>query len=260
MSFLESIQHGLEKASQEATRITKIQHLHNVVNDLTFKTSQQGQTLIAQAMDMYHNGRLGQGELVVICQQIATYQQQINEVQEEIQRLQQHENNPDQQAVPIAPPPTGYSAYPQDAPTQAYITPTAPLVQPDNPTYPIATSTEPPTILSAASQDIQTQMPPSSEEPQPKPHPAKKHVSHKASNAEAPGEDQTPAEAEATSTATPGSYAQGVLPPVYSPFAAQPGPTAESAEAEPAKPSKAHHSTKKAAAVTEDTTETPAQE
>src|SRR6266851_9665131 len=85
MSFLESIQHGLEKASQEAARITKIQHLHNVTTDLTFKASQQGQSLIAQAMDLYRSGHLAQGELAAVCQQITTYQQQINEVQEELQ-------------------------------------------------------------------------------------------------------------------------------------------------------------------------------
>ncbi len=34
MSFLESVQHGIEKASQEAARLAKIQHLHSVANDL----------------------------------------------------------------------------------------------------------------------------------------------------------------------------------------------------------------------------------
>src|SRR5258707_3751370 len=121
MSFLESIQHGLEKASQEASRITKIQHLHNVANDLSFKASQEGQTLITKALEMYHQGILAQGELVAICQQIATYQQQLNEVHEEIQRLQSDTGNEGQQApqppqpvqayAPGAVPP-GYPPYP----------------------------------------------------------------------------------------------------------------------------------------------------
>lgn len=253
MSFLESIQHGLEKASQEAARITKIQHLHNVVNDLSFKASQQGQTLVEQAMDMYHNGRLGQGELVVICQQIATYQQQINEVNEELQRLQQHENAADSPVPPIAPPPpTGYPAYPQDAPTQAYVVPTALLVQPDNSTYP--PSGEPPTSP-GTSQNIQENTPVPSE-PAPKPHAAKKHTTvHKESSA------PSPTEAEAAPAQAPGSYAQGVLPPVYSPFTAQPAPSPapESAEDEPTKPAQAHHRAKKADEPAE-TTEAPAQE
>lgn len=232
MSFLESIQHGLEKASQEASRITKIQHFHNVINDLTFKASQQGQTLIAQAMDMYHNGRLGQGELVVICQQIATYEQQINEIQGEIQRLQQHEESAPQAPIPPVPSPA-YSAYPQEAPT-------APLLQPSD-------NSEPPTVPAQASQVAQEASPP--------PAKPKRHAStHKESSTATPPE--APASTETPATSAPGSYAQGVLPPVYSPFAAAPAPTTdassatapneENAAATPAKP-KAHH-TKKAAA------------
>lgn len=234
MSFLESIQHGLEKASQEASRITKIQHFHNVINDLTFKASQQGQALIAQAMDMYHDGRLGQGELVVICQQIATYEQQINEIQGEIQRLQQHEDSAQQAPIPPVPPPA-YPAYPQATPTQAFMTPTAPL-QPND-------SSEPPTIPVEVSQVAQEASPP--------PAKPKRHTStHKESSAATPPE--TPASTETPATSAPGSYAQGVLPPVYSPFApatdtnSATAPHEENATATPAKP-KVHH-TKKAAA------------
>ena len=137
MSFLESIQHGLEKASQEAARITRIQHLHNISNDLTFKASQQGQALIVQAMDMYHNGHLGQGELVAICQQIATYQQQISEVQAELQRLRKPEDHAGEQAAPVAPSPTSYPAYPQATPPQAYAAGDAPTSYlPPQPSYP----------------------------------------------------------------------------------------------------------------------------
>ena len=123
MSFLESLQHGLEKASQEAARITKIQHLHNVVNDLTFKITQQGEKLIEQAMEMYRGGHLGQGELVAICQQIATYQQNISEVREELERLHQSGDDAGQQASPAAPP-----AQPVTQASTRGRTPTQPLV------------------------------------------------------------------------------------------------------------------------------------
>src|SRR5579885_2089203 len=130
MSFLESIQHGLEKASQQAARLTKIQHLHNVANDLNFKASQQGQNLVAKAMEMYHNGILAQGELTSICKQIADYQQQLNEVQEELQRLQSDE---EEQEIPAPPAPApGYAAYPPTAPGQVY----AGTVPPGYPAYP----------------------------------------------------------------------------------------------------------------------------
>ncbi|MEO7019503.1 MAG: hypothetical protein ABI234_05075 [Ktedonobacteraceae bacterium] len=239
MSFLESIQHGLEKASQEAARITKIQHLHNIVNDLTFKASEQGQALLAQAMDMYRNGHLGQGELVVICQQIATYQQQINEVNAELQRLHEPESNVEQQAAP----PAGYPANQQAAPTPAYAAPTAAL--PAQPYYP-APSSESPTKRAETSQDAQANVSSSSETPT---KPAeKKHVAvHKAASTE------LPAEAEPAPTTAPGSsYAHGSLPPIYSPFTAHPAPAVETAEAEPEKPSKVRHSTKKSVTVPEE--------
>lgn len=205
MSFLESIQHGLEKASQEAARLTKIQHLHNVINDLTFKTSQQGEKLIAQAMEMYHNGHLGQGELVAICQQIATYQQNINEVHEELERLHQSGESADQ--------PEDASAQPEaKAPARDKV-PTQPLV--------------------AAA-------PASPAEPA---HKASAPRKHAAAHTESAPDESAPAAAPATGA--PGTYAQGVLPPVYSPFVNQPAPAATSAPAEQEKATKAHHSAKK---------------
>ena len=229
MSFLESIQHGLEKASQEAARITKIQHLHNIVNDLTFKTSQQGQALVMQAMDMYHSGHLGQGELVAICQQIATYQQQIGEVQEELQRLQKPEDNTGEQAAPLASPPAGYPAYPQTAPPQAYAAGNAP-------TSYLAPSAAYPMPASVPAQPVAPAAPGG--------EPPRKHAAAHAGSA--PVSTATPAGFEPTSTSAPGSYEQGVLPPVYSPFASHPAPATASAAAEPEKPATAHHSAKKA--------------
>ncbi len=148
MSFLESIQHGLEKASQEASRITKIQHLHNVVNDLNFKAAQEGQALVAKAMEMYHQGILAQGELTAICQQIATYQQHLNEVHEELQRLQN--DAPAEDAQPPLPPspypaaPAPQAGYPYPAPPAGYPPyPAAPAPQPGYP-YPTPPAGYPP--------------------------------------------------------------------------------------------------------------------
>src|SRR6202007_2660138 len=69
------------------------------------------------------------------------------------------------------------------------------------------------------------------------------HKAHKTADAE-----PIPAGFEPTSTVAPGSYSQGLLPPIFSPFANQPAPTGETAEAAPEseKPARAHHSVKKA--------------
>lgn len=279
MSFLESIQHGLEKASQQAARITKIQHLHNVSHDLNFKASQQGQNLVAKAMEMYHNGILAQGELTAICKQIADFQQQLQEVQEELQRLQS--DGDEQQEIP-APPPlaSDYQGYPQAAPVQpgypAYPAPPAgypaPAVAPGYPAYPpqadYPTSPGAPIQPPASAQPVPSSKQPTQpltlsgappqapEEPAPQsaapahPHRTTHHRSAAASAPEPPAAPDQPV-ADQSAAPQPGTYANGTLPPIYSPFAQ--GQDA-SAPPEPEHPARAHHSSKKAAP------DTPAQE
>lgn len=269
MSFLESIQHGLEKASQQAARITKIQHLRSAANDLNFKASQQGQNLVAKAMEMYHNGILAQGELTAICKQISDYQQQCHEVQEELQRLQSDED--EQQEIPAPPPlapgyqayaqavPPGYPAYP--APPAGYPTP-APVAPgypppagyapyppqvgypaaPGQPVQPLAyppppvtsgQSTRPPTqplTLSGESPAAPEAPEAPAQKSAPAAHPHKAAAHHRAAPAPAAESDQPP-------PAMPGTYANGTLPPIYSPFAQSP---AASAPAEPEHPARAH--------------------
>ncbi|MEO7019507.1 MAG: hypothetical protein ABI234_05095 [Ktedonobacteraceae bacterium] len=103
MSFLESVQHGIEKASQEAARLAKIQHLHGIVNDLSNKINQDSQDMLTKAMELFQGGHLTQSELLPICQQIVTYQQQIAEVHAEIQKIQE-EAHAQGEAAPVATP------------------------------------------------------------------------------------------------------------------------------------------------------------
>lgn len=125
MSFLESVQHGLEKASQEAARIAKIQHLHGVANDLAVKMNQESYDIINKVMELFQSGHLTQNELLPLCQQIITYQQQIAEVQAEIQKIQD-EAHPQAASSASAPvyPPAGSPAAPPPPPP-APITPPA---------------------------------------------------------------------------------------------------------------------------------------
>jgi hypothetical protein len=123
MSILESVQHGLEKVSQEASYLAKIQHLHAVVNDLTFRCGLDHQALANKAMELYAAGHLTQNELLPLCQELANFQQQIEQVKAELKQLQE---NPPASHVeqptgpgslpsnyPGAPvPSTGYFAYP----------------------------------------------------------------------------------------------------------------------------------------------------
>lgn len=105
MSFLESVQHGIEKASQEAARLAKIQHLHSIINDLTKKIDQDNQEILAKVMELFQGEHLTQSELVPFCQQITTYQQQITEVQAEIQKIHDEAHAPAPESAPATPAP-----------------------------------------------------------------------------------------------------------------------------------------------------------
>ncbi len=268
MSFLESIQHGLEKASQEATRLAKIQHLHNVANDLNFKAAQQGQHLVAQAMEMYHNGLLAQGELTAICKQIADYQQQLKEVQEELQRLQQDGGDADQQTPQPPLPPAGYPAYPPAAPSQPYTPGTVPPGYPAYPAPPAGYPAYPapagypayppqagypatPAPASSGRQPTQplaavSAQPDAPAQPAPEHHKTPAH--HKATpapEAAAPAPEAAASDAEQAAPQA-GTYAKGALPPIFSPFVKKPEAVAPAAEAEVEKLTKEHHRAKKA--------------
>src|SRR5712692_1604475 len=126
MSILESVQHGLEKVSQEASYLAKIQHLHAVINDLTFKCGMDHQALANKAMELYAGGHLSQNELLPLCQELANFQQQIEQVKAELKQLQENPPtshaeqpagpgplSPTYPAYPGAPvPPAGYFPYP----------------------------------------------------------------------------------------------------------------------------------------------------
>src|SRR5260370_8862404 len=90
MGILESVQHGLEKVSQEASYLAKIQHLHEVINDLAFRSNMDHQALANKAMELYAAGHLTQNELLPLCQQLANFHQQIKQLKPEWKQLQQN--------------------------------------------------------------------------------------------------------------------------------------------------------------------------
>src|SRR5438105_3722613 len=70
MSFLESVQHGIEKAAQEAARLAKIQHLHSVIHDLQAQSDKQCEDLVTEAIQLSQASKLDQKELQPFSQQI----------------------------------------------------------------------------------------------------------------------------------------------------------------------------------------------
>src|SRR5689334_5657965 len=79
MNLWDSVHRGLEKASQEAARIARIQRLRSTVDTLHRQISNQQGMLIASAMETFREGRMVQGELLPICQELASLQLQLEQ-------------------------------------------------------------------------------------------------------------------------------------------------------------------------------------
>jgi hypothetical protein len=88
MPLWDSVQRGLEKASQEAARIAKTQRLRATIDGLTRQINLQNNNLIDKAMELFTTGQLFQNELLPICQELASLRQQLNDAQNELKQLQ----------------------------------------------------------------------------------------------------------------------------------------------------------------------------
>lgn len=88
MPLWDSVQRGLEKASQEAARIARTQRLRNTIDGLTRQANSQSTNLIDKALELFTAGQLIQSELLPICQELASLRQQINDAQMELKQIQ----------------------------------------------------------------------------------------------------------------------------------------------------------------------------
>jgi ribosomal protein S27AE len=134
MNLWDSVHRGLEKASQEAARIARIQRLRSTVDTLNRQIYNQQGTLIAKAMDTFREGRMVQGELIPICQELVNLQQQLEQAQNELKQPQ----NQGPITIPSSFPP----AMPITGPDSETLTNTQPT-----PAYPSVTEQAPPPAL-----------------------------------------------------------------------------------------------------------------
>ncbi len=88
MPLWDSVQRGLEKASQEASRIARIQRLRTTIDNLSRQMNTQSNNLINRTMELFINGQLTQSELLPFCQELVSLKQQINDAQNELRFLQ----------------------------------------------------------------------------------------------------------------------------------------------------------------------------
>src|SRR5438128_4929356 len=94
MPLWDSVQRGLEKASQEAARIAKTQRLRSTIDGLTRQMNTQHSAIFNKTMELFLAGQLTQGELLPLCQEMVNLQQQLNQAQNELKQLQASQSQP----------------------------------------------------------------------------------------------------------------------------------------------------------------------
>jgi hypothetical protein len=146
----ESMQRGLEKASQEAARFGRIQRLRSTIDSLSRQLNTQNNLLVTRAMEVFAAGQMTQSELRPICQDLEILRQQLDQAQHELKALMNQGMVPPHQTgqtpsgsyppvgdlpptmpvppVPAAPPPPGYPTIDSTVPIPA--PPPPPGVQP----------------------------------------------------------------------------------------------------------------------------------
>jgi hypothetical protein len=147
MNIWDSVHRGLEKASQEASRIARTQRLRSTIDGLNRQITTQQGSLLTRAMELFSTGRLTQSELLPLCQELANLQQQQEQALHELKQLQaQGPTTPAQKAsvtpssnpytpgseitpTVYAPPPPGYQPY-IDSTIPAPVPPPPPGIDP----------------------------------------------------------------------------------------------------------------------------------
>ncbi len=88
MNLWDSVHRGLEKASQEAGRIARIQRLRTAADGLARQMQGQHSLIVDRLMELFVSGRLTQPEMLTLCQELASMQQQMTQIQQELKQLQ----------------------------------------------------------------------------------------------------------------------------------------------------------------------------
>ena len=162
MSLWEALHQGLEKAAQEAEHIAREHHIHSTLPRLAEQVTTYEEELLKRTMQLYTSGALTQGELIPLCEGLASLHQEVTTLRQELSQLEHHEPVPSE---PVAPDPLLSYSSPSQVPNDPYSTPTRPV--PDDP-YTTPQSAYPPAYIEKTVVDIP---PPPPAENMPSPYP-----------------------------------------------------------------------------------------
>lgn len=136
MPLWDSVQRGLEKASQEAARMARTQRLRSTMDSAARQMNTLNSSIVNKTMELYITGQLTHPELIPMCRELENLRQQFEQMQNEMSQIQASQgqgqlppgatpypppvgSNPalypstitDVGATQLAPPPPEYSSY-----------------------------------------------------------------------------------------------------------------------------------------------------
>lgn len=88
MPLWDSVQRGLEKASQEAARMARVQKLRAAADGLGRQMNMQSSAIINKTMELFLAGQITHAELAPLCQDLENLRQQFEQIQIELRQLQ----------------------------------------------------------------------------------------------------------------------------------------------------------------------------
>ncbi|QBD82048.1 zinc ribbon domain-containing protein [Ktedonosporobacter rubrisoli] len=158
MNIWDSVQRGLEKATQEAARIAKAQRLRSTIDNLSRQINTGQQMLFSRTMELFATGQLTQSELLSLCQELVSLRQQLEQAQVELKATQGQgvplpgaQPGPSTAATNLAQPAQPSTGPHPQAGDLAYIPPTPAYQSHFDPTIPVTVPPPPPGVNTAIS-------------------------------------------------------------------------------------------------------------
>lgn len=104
MPIWDSVQRGLEKASQEAARLARTQRLRSTMDNTARQMNTLNSNIVNKTMDLFISGQITHPELLSLCQELEHLRQQFEQMQGEMQQIQAAQSQTQGQLPPGASP------------------------------------------------------------------------------------------------------------------------------------------------------------
>lgn len=104
MPIWDSVQRGLEKASQEAARMARTQRLRSTMDNAARQMNTLSSSIVNKTMELFIAGQITHPELLPLCQELENLRQQFEQMQNEMRQIQAAQTQTQGQLPPGASP------------------------------------------------------------------------------------------------------------------------------------------------------------